>query len=133
MAALPSLDISTMDHVHNCKCPVIKISEEYVAMCGAMCIENAFKLIHSRYVDEVVQEANRLQKREKILLTFEEYRCTNTNEAFVIVFFSLCEEKAPISFQDCMGRRMTLPFERCRTWEVGELLPIILPIEHAAS
>ncbi|KAJ4416802.1 hypothetical protein N0V82_006531 [Gnomoniopsis sp. IMI 355080] len=79
------------------------------------------------YVDEVVKEANRLRTREKICLAFEEYRLPSTNDAFMIVFFSLGEEKAPISFQDCIGRKMTLPFERCRVWEVaGGIGPHVL-------
>ncbi|KAJ4393065.1 hypothetical protein N0V93_002272 [Gnomoniopsis smithogilvyi] len=68
-------------------------------------------------VDEVVQEANRLQKREKVCLAFKEYNVGDGNNTFVVVFFSLCEEKAPLAFKDCIGRKMTLPFETCRTWE----------------
>lgn len=87
------------------------------------------QLTHIRLVDEVVREANRLQNRERVCLTFSEYRIVGGDDTFVIVFFSICEEKAPISFKDCIGRKMTLPFETCRTWEVGEFSSTALPIQ----
>lgn len=80
------------------------------------------KLTHTRLIDEVVREANKLQKRERVCLAFQGYRQHTGSDPFTIVFFSIREEKAPISFKDCIGRNMTFPFETCRTWQVSHCL-----------
>lgn len=78
------------------------------------------QLTCTRLVDEVVKEANRHQNRERVCLAFETYRRQDTGgDSFTIMFFSIREEEVPVSFTDCMGRKMTIPFETCRTWEVS--------------
>lgn len=87
-----------------------------------MNITRRVELTESSFIDEVVREANKSQNRERMFLSFNEYRMVGGGETYVIVFFSILEEKAPILFQDCIGRKMTLPFEMFRTWEVSNAL-----------
>lgn len=79
-------------------------------------------MTENSFIDEVVREANKSQNQERVFLSFNEYRMVGGGETYIIVFFSILEEKAPILFNDCVGRKMTFPFETCRTWEVSSVL-----------
>lgn len=69
-------------------------------------------------VDEMTREANRMQKRERVCLAFQIYY-RQDRTSFVVAFFSIRDEKPPISFTDCIGRKMSLPYEICKTWIVS--------------
>lgn len=69
-------------------------------------------------IDDVVEEANRNQSRERVCVAFEEYK-KESLEPFTLVFLSVRKEPQPISFKDAVGRNYTLPFEACRKWEVS--------------
>lgn len=69
-------------------------------------------------LDEIAREANRMQKRERVCLAFQHYS-RRDGTSFVIAFFSIRDEKPPISFTDCIGRKMSLPYEICKTWNVS--------------
>ncbi|KUI53606.1 hypothetical protein VP1G_00984 [Cytospora mali] len=66
-------------------------------------------------IDGVAHAANRLQNRERVCIAFQEYK-KGSDEHFILVFSSICEEKKPILFKDAVGRTYTIPFETCRTW-----------------
>lgn len=71
-------------------------------------------------VDEIVEEANRDQSRQRVMVAFQEYnKDAPPNDSFILVFFSIRKEPKPISFKDAVGRTFTLPFETCRKWEVS--------------
>ncbi|KAL2287174.1 hypothetical protein FJTKL_06169 [Diaporthe vaccinii] len=67
-------------------------------------------------IDEIVDEANRHQSRERICVAFQEYN-KEGDDPFILVFLSLRKEPQPISFKDAVGRNYTLPFETCRKWD----------------
>lgn len=74
-------------------------------------------------VDNVVREANLMKRRERVCLAFQEYKKAEPGRVpFVIVFFSIQREKAPVVFTDCMGRKFTIPYQFCKTWDVSTLL-----------
>lgn len=76
-------------------------------------------------IDDVVREANKLQKRERVCLAFQSYKHVQgqlEGDDFTIVFFSICNDKAPVSLTDCIGRKLTIPFQICKTWEVSTCL-----------
>lgn len=73
-------------------------------------------------IDEIVEEANRHQSRERVCIAFQEYN-KESNDPFILVFLSLRKEPQPISLKDAVGRTYTLPFETCRKWEVNAPLP----------
>lgn len=81
-------------------------------------------------IDDVVREANRMQRSERVCLSFKGFQRPQNpgNLSFAIVFFSIQEEKAPISFLDCVGRKMELPFQVCKTWEVCVFFPSYLSL-----
>lgn len=58
-----------------------------------------------------------------MLLTFADHKGVNDDDvdtsSFLLAFFSIRDEKAPILFTDCIGRKMRLPYETCKTWEVS--------------
>lgn len=73
-------------------------------------------------IDEVVDEANRHQSRERVCVAFQEYKYSKVeddSDSFILVFLSLRKEPQPISFKDAVGRTYTLPFETCRKWDVS--------------
>ncbi|KAK7708113.1 hypothetical protein SLS64_006935 [Diaporthe eres] len=67
-------------------------------------------------IDEIVDEANRHQSRERVCVAFQEYS-KEGDDPFILVFLSLRKELQPISFKDAVGRNYTLPFETCRKWD----------------
>ncbi|KAI3394093.1 hypothetical protein diail_3217 [Diaporthe ilicicola] len=67
-------------------------------------------------VDAIVKEANHHQSRERVCVALQEYN-QESEEPFIVVFFSIRKEPKPISFKDAVGRTYVLPFETCRTWE----------------
>lgn len=74
-------------------------------------------------IDDVVEEANRNQSRERVCVAFEEYK-KESLEPFTLIFLSVRKEPLPISFKDAIGRTFTLPFEACRKWEVSIPFPL---------
>lgn len=75
-------------------------------------------------VDDVVQVANRLQRRERICLAFDVFKSVDDDgDQFMMVFFSIRKEKTPVSLTDGIGRKLNLPFEMCKNWEVRHSLP----------
>lgn len=64
-------------------------------------------------VDDVVREANRMQKRERTLITYKPF------PTFAIFFFCIQPEKQPVAFKDAFGREYSLPFALCKKWEVS--------------
>lgn len=72
-------------------------------------------------LDQIVDEANQQQSRERVCVAFQEYE-TEAEESFMLVFLSIRKEPKPISFKDAVGRHYTLPFETCRKWDVSILL-----------
>lgn len=78
-------------------------------------------------IDEVVREANRLQKRERVCLAFRRFEARDPREnSLTLVFFSIREEKPPILFTDCTGRNMSVPYEICKTWEVCSSFSLVV-------
>ncbi|PSR99113.1 hypothetical protein BD289DRAFT_424611 [Coniella lustricola] len=85
---------------------------------------NAAKSTWRRFVDggvasqavleDVVQAANRLQSRERICLTFDEYISESTK--FMIVFFAIQPEKEPISITIVAGDTITIPYLIAKDW-----------------
>lgn len=75
------------------------------------------ELVTRLAIDEVVDEANRHQSRERVCVAFQEYK--EGDDPFILVFLSLRKEPQPISFKDAVGRNYTLPFETCRKWDVS--------------
>lgn len=73
-------------------------------------------------IDEIVEEANRHQSRERVCVAFQEYN-KESDDPMILVFLSLRKEPKPISLKDAVGRTYTLPFETCRKWEVSAPLP----------
>lgn len=69
-------------------------------------------------IDEIVEEANRHQSRERVCVAFQEYN-KESDDPFLLVVLSLRKEPKPISFKDAVGRTYSLPFEACRKWEVS--------------
>lgn len=69
-------------------------------------------------IDEIVEEANRNQSRERVCVAFQEYN-KESDDPFLLVFLSLRKEPKPISFKDAVGRTYSLPFETCRKWDVS--------------
>lgn len=78
-------------------------------------------------IDEIVEEANRHQSRERVCVAFQEYN-KESDDPFLLVFLSLRKEPKPISFKDAVGRTYSLPFETCRKWEVSAPLPSGKPL-----
>lgn len=78
-------------------------------------------------IDEIVEEANRHQSRERVCVAFQEYN-KESDDPFLLVFLSLRKEPKPISFKDAVGRTYSLPFETCRKWEVSAVLPFGKPL-----
>lgn len=78
-------------------------------------------------IDEIVDEANRHQSRERICVAFQEYN-KEEDDPFILVFLSLRKEPQPISFKDAVGRNYTLPFETCRKWDVSAPLSFREPL-----
>lgn len=78
-------------------------------------------------IDEIVEEANRHQSRERVCVAFQEYN-KESDDPFLLVFLSLRKEPKPISFKDAVGRTYSLPFETCRKWEVSAPLPFGKPL-----
>lgn len=74
-------------------------------------------------INFVVEEANRYQSRERVLVAFQEYNKESTDSS-ILVFLSVRKEPKPVSFKDAVGRNYTLPFETCRKWEVSVPLPL---------
>lgn len=80
-------------------------------------------------VDEVVREANRLQKRERVCLAFQQYRARDPRDiSFALVFFSIQKEKPPIAFTDCIGRKTSIPYAVCKNWDVRKRVPLIVTL-----
>lgn len=77
-------------------------------------------------IDEIVEEANRHQSRERVCVAFQEYN-KESDDPFLLVFLSLRKEPKPISFKDAVGRTYSLPFEACRKWEVSASLHLPKP------
>lgn len=77
-------------------------------------------------LDEIVDEANQQQSRERVCVAFQDYDKEQGN-SFMLVFLSIRKEPKPISFRDATGRHYTLPFETCRKWDVSILLPLGTP------
>lgn len=69
------------------------------------------------FLDDVVQAANRLQARERVCLTFNEYE--SEDGKFMLVFFAIQPEKKPISFVTAAGDTMMFPFLIARDWNVS--------------
>lgn len=69
------------------------------------------------FLDDVVQAANRLQARERVCLTFNEYETEDGK--FMLVFFAIQPEKKPISFVTAAGDTTTFPFLIAKDWNVS--------------
>lgn len=82
-------------------------------------------------IDEIVEEANRHQSRERVCVAFQEYS-QEGDGSFILVFLSLRKEPQPISFKDAVGRTYTLPFETCRKWDVSAPLSFREPLVGSA-
>lgn len=74
-----------------------------------------------RLLDDVSREANRMQKRERTLITYKIFASAR-RPYYLIAFFSIQPEKKPIAFKDAFGREYSLPFELCKNWQVSKLI-----------
>lgn len=72
-------------------------------------------------IDDVVREANRMQKCERTLLSTSVFcRPSDGRLVSLISFFSIQPEKPRVAFEDAIGRKYSLPFELCKKWKVSD-------------
>lgn len=72
-------------------------------------------------IDNVVRVANRMQKRERTLLTcrLSLSATPDSSRPFVVVFLTIQPEKQHIAFTDALGFNYSLPFGVCKNWKVS--------------
>ena len=72
-------------------------------------------------LDNAIRDTKHLlDSRQRTCLAFDILeKKPGMDDERILIFFSLGAPVKPVLLTDCVGRKFSFPFERCRKWEVG--------------
>ena len=71
-------------------------------------------------IESVIVRVKKLDSRQRTCLAFDFLKKEpGVDDERMLIFFSVGAPIEPVQLTDCVGRKFSFPFERCRTWKVG--------------